>query len=205
MSDLGALTLGNAETIVQVLYLLASVLFILGLRDLGDAETARRGVIMAEIGMVAAVVGTLIFGTGVSEVIVRWEWIIIALVAGSGIGTAMGLLIPMTKMPERIALSHAFGGMAVMLVGVVEYLEHGAHMPTLNITATGLETALGAVTFTGSLIAFGKLQGVLPGKPVTFPGVNVFNVTVILGSLGLVGYLIYDPTKSPMLTKFWPL
>ncbi len=192
----GALTLGHTETVVQLLYLLASVLFILGLRDLGDAQTARRGVIMAEVGMVAAVAGTLLYGTGVSEVIVRWEWIVVAIVAGSAIGTGMGLLIPMTKMPERIALSHAFGGMAVMLVGVVEYLEHGAHMPLLNITATGLETALGAVTFTGSLIAFGKLQGVLPGKPVTFPGVNVFNISVILGSLGLVGYLIYDPSAT---------
>jgi NAD(P) transhydrogenase subunit beta len=137
----------------------------------------------------------------VSGVIVRWEWIIGAVVIGSGIGTAMGALIPMTKMPERIALSHAFGGLAVALVGVVEYLNHAHHgITTLQITATGFEVLLGAVTFTGSLVAFGKLQGILPGKPITFPGVNVFNMVLILGSVGAVIYLISNPTVTPL---FW--
>jgi NAD(P) transhydrogenase subunit beta len=188
----------SSETIVQLLYLFASILFIFGLRDLGNATTARRGVIAAEIGMAAAVLGTLLYGAEVSGVIVRWEWILVAIVAGSAIGTAMGLYIPMTKMPERIALSHAFGGLAVALVGVAEYVHLDLAEPglTLKIAATGLECALGAVTFTGSLVAFGKLQGILPGRPVTFPGVNVFNWLVIVGSLGAVGYLVYDPSAA---------
>jgi NAD(P) transhydrogenase subunit beta len=192
--------LSTTETIVQLLYLFASILFILGLRDLGDAQTARRGVIMAEVGMVAAVIGTLLYGVSVSHIIVRWDWIAGAVVLGSGIGTAMGALIPMTKMPERIALSHAFGGLAVCLVGVVEYLNHGSHggASTLEITATGLEVALGAITFTGSLVAFGKLQGILPGRPITFPGANAFNMLLIVGVLAGVGYLIYAPTTTPV-------
>jgi len=156
------LVFSNTETVVQLLYLVASVLFILGLRDLGNAETARRGVLLAEVGMVAAVIGTLLYGFSVSGVIIRWEWILVALVLGSGIGTMMGLYIPMTKMPERIALSHAFGGIAVALVGVAEYMHLDLAEPglTLKLVATGLEVALGAVTFTGSLVAFGKLQGI---------------------------------------------
>src|SRR6266508_2142765 len=112
MEALSLLSLSTTETVVQALYLFASILFILGLRDLGDASTARRGVIMAEVGMLAAVIGTLLFGFEVNGVIVRWDIIIGAVIIGSVIGTLMGALIPMTKMPERIALSHAFGGLA---------------------------------------------------------------------------------------------
>jgi NAD(P) transhydrogenase subunit beta len=200
MEGLGAFS--TAETVVQLCYLAASVLFIMGLRDLGDAKTARRGVFLAEIGMGAAVVGTLIYGVEVKHIIHSWTWIIVALLVGSGIGTAMGQWIPMTKMPERIALSHAFGGLAVCLVGIIEYTEHGSHggLSTLQMIAVGLEVALGAITFTGSLVAFGKLQGILPGRPITFPGVNVFNVLVIFTCLGLIGYLVHDPSQT---WAFW--
>jgi len=201
-SSASGLTFGDAETVVQLLYLVSSVLFIMGLRDLGNAETARRGVHMAEIGMLAAVAGTLVYGVEVTHVITSWTWILVALLAGSLIGTGMGLWIPMTKMPERIALSHAFGGIAVALVGIVEYLNHGEHLSTLQIGAVGFEVAFGAITFTGSLVAFGKLQGFLPGKPVTFPGANALNVVIIFGCLGLLGYLIYDPTQT---WAFWAL
>ncbi|NTX35668.1 NAD(P)(+) transhydrogenase (Re/Si-specific) subunit beta [Myxococcus sp. CA033] len=191
------MTLSLTETFVQLLYLGASILFVLGLKDLGDAQTARRGVLLAEIGMVAAVAGTLLYGVGVTQVIVRWEWIVVALLIGSAVGTGMGLWIPMTKMPERIALSHAFGGLAVGLVGVVEYLQHGGpHMSTLQITATGLEVALGALTFSGSIMAFGKLQGFITGRPVTYPGQNISNMLMIVGTLGLIGFLVYSPDAS---------
>jgi NAD(P) transhydrogenase subunit beta len=196
-------TLSNSETIVQLCYLVASILFIFGLRMLGDAKTARRGVFMAEIGMVAAVVGTLFYGAEVTELIVTWKWLALAGALGCLIGIPMGQWIPMTKMPERIALSHAFGGLAVCLVGVVEYIEHGgAHMTTLHITATGFEVILGAITFTGSLIAFGKLQGILPGAPITFPGINYFNGLTIAAIIGALGYLIANPGYEQ---AFWGL
>jgi NAD(P) transhydrogenase subunit beta len=187
------LTLSLRETTIQLLYLAAAILFIQGLRGLGAAKSARRGILYAEIGMLAAVVGTLLHND-----IISYQWILIGLVAGSAIGTMMGLWIPMTKMPERIALSHAFGGIAVALVGVVEYLEHLELMrdSTLHITATGLEVALGALTFTGSLMAFGKLQGIITGRPITYPGQNAGNGLLILATLGLTGFLIYSPDSA---------
>ena len=182
------------DTLVQLLYLAASILFILGLRGLGAAKTARRGILQAEIGMLCAVVGTLLH-----QDILTYQWILIGLVIGSAVGTAMGLWIPMTKMPERIALSHAFGGIAVALVGLVEYLEHGGHgLSTLQMTATGFEVFLGALTFTGSLMAFGKLQGVITGKPVTYPLQNLGNMLLIALSLGLIGFVVYMPGAAPV-------
>ncbi len=185
---------------VQLCYLTASVLFILGLRGLGNAETARRGVLLAEIGMLLAVVGTL-----VRHEIVTYTWILVGLVLGSLIGTIMAVSIPMTKMPERIALSHAFGGLAVALVGVSEYWHHqhsGVVMNNLQITATGFEVLLGALTFTGSLMAFGKLQGLITGQPVTFPGQNALNAIFLVAALGLVGFVIYQQDQQ---LAFWAI
>jgi len=186
-------TLSIRDTLIQLLYLAAAILFVQGLRGLGAAKSARRGILYAEIGMLFAVIGTLLHND-----IISYQWILIGLIAGSAIGTMMGLWIPMTKMPERIALSHAFGGIAVALVGIVEYIEHMDLMreSTLHITATGLEVGLGALTFTGSLMAFGKLQGVITGKPVTFPGQNASNGLLIAVTLGLIGYLIYSPDSA---------
>jgi NAD(P) transhydrogenase subunit beta len=176
---------------MQSSYLVAAALFILGLRGLTDAETSRRGIVMAEIGMLAAVIGTL-----VGHVPHVWHWIIVGLLVGSLIGTAMGLWIPMTKMPERIALSHAFGGLAVALVGVVVYTQNDkihAGTDTLGITATGFEVFLGALTFTGSLVAFGKLQGILPGAPLTFPGQNRLNVGLFFATIVGIVVLVLKP------------
>jgi H+-translocating NAD(P) transhydrogenase subunit beta len=193
----------TTEVLIQLCYLLASVLFILGLRGLGDAASARRGVRMAELGMLFAVVGTLL-----RHEIITYQWILVGGVLGSAIGTVMALKIPMTKMPERIALSHAFGGLAVALVGVTEFLHatggvHGvlselglgqvAHPPLMKTIAVGVEVFLGALTFTGSLMAFGKLQGVLPGRPLTFPGQNALNGVLLLSAAALLGLLIHDP------------
>jgi H+-translocating NAD(P) transhydrogenase subunit beta len=180
--------------VVQLLYLGASALFILGLQSMGKAETARRGVRLAEVGMLLAVIGTLLHGE-----IVRYEYIIGAVVVGSAIGTAMGLYIPMVKMPERIALSHAFGGLAVALVGVSEYLRHRDHLDALTMGAVALEVFLGALTFTGSLMAFGKLQGVISGKPITFAGQNALNLLGVAVALAGVACLVVEPQATPVL------
>jgi H+-translocating NAD(P) transhydrogenase subunit beta len=181
--------------IVQLLYLGAALLFILGLGALGRAETARRGVRLAELGMLLAVVGTL-----VHHDIVRYEWIVVAIVAGAAIGTAMGLFIPMVKMPERIALSHAFGGLAVALVGVAEYARHDGALDTLTMGAVGFEVLLGGLTFTGSLIAFGKLHGVVPGRPVTWPLQHVINLLGVATAIALVAVVVAAPSEA---TAFW--
>ncbi|HUQ03889.1 MAG TPA: NAD(P)(+) transhydrogenase (Re/Si-specific) subunit beta [Kofleriaceae bacterium] len=180
--------------IVQLLYLAASALFILGLQSLGKADTARRGVLLAEVGMALAVAGTLLH-----HEIVTYHWIVVSVVIGSAIGTAMGLFIPMVKMPERIALSHAFGGLAVALVGIAEYHRHGSHLGATTLTAVGLEVFLGALTFTGSLLAFGKLQGVVRGAPVVWRGQNVMNLLGVAAALAGVVFLVAAPSTPYLL------
>ena len=182
----------TVDVLIQFLYLAASVLFILGLRGLGDAQTARRGIQLAEVGMLLAVVATLLH-----HEIITFTWILAGVVIGGGIGTAMALFIPMTKMPERIALSHAFGGLAVALVGIAEFAHVGGpNMTTLQMTATSFECLLGALTFTGSLMAFGKLQGILPGRPMTFSGQNAVNLTLLAAAFAGAIFVIFRPDST---------
>ena len=176
---------------IELAYLVASVLFILWLKGLSSSETARRGMFFAEVGMLLAIVGTLLHRD-----IVSYEWIIAGFVIGSAIGTAMGLLIPMTKMPERIALSHAFGGLAAALVGVSEYYRHGLDLGSVTMAAIGFEVLLGALTFTGSLMAFGKLQGLITGVPVTYRLQNQSNISLFVATFVILVVLVLDPSRS---------
>ncbi len=174
-----------------VTLLIASVLFLLGLRGLSSSETARRGMNLAAIGMLIAILGTLL-----SNRIISYEWIIGGFVVGTVIGVPMGRWIPMTKMPERIALSHAFGGLAVALVGVAEYSNHYLDLTPFDLGAVGFEIFMGAITFTGSLMAFGKLMGALPGRPYIFPGQNLINLAIIAVSLTSLGMLVVRPDQQ---------
>jgi NAD(P) transhydrogenase subunit beta len=174
---------------IEAAYLVASVLFILGLKSLSSPRTARRGMFMAELGMLAAVVGTLLNAS-----IVTYEWIVVGLVVGSAAGAVIAIWTPMTAMPQRTALSHAFGALAAALVGIAEYYSHAAHLSTGQMSALGIEVLLGSITFTGSFMAFGKLQGWLPGQPITYRGQNVFNGLLLLGLLGSVVFIIVTPT-----------
>ncbi len=197
--------LNHTEILVQTLYLIASVLFILGLKDMSNATTARRGVIFAEIGMFSAVIGTLIYGIYVSKIIIDWKWILLGITVGSIIGTVMGLWIPMTKMPERIALSHAFGGLAVAIVGIVEYKEHySLGMTTFKLLSTNSEIIFGTITFSGSLIAFGKLQGILGGNAITWPFSNLMNYSLIILSIILIIALTFFNVNYLLgISLFW--
>jgi NAD(P) transhydrogenase subunit beta len=176
-------------------YLVASVCFILTLQFLSSPKFARQGVLIGVFGMAVAVIGTLL-----KPEIVTFKWIIPGMVVGSLVGAAMSAWIPMTKMPERIALSHAFGGLAAALVGISEYIRHDPyHLSQVTLTALGLETFFGFLTFTGSLIAFGKLQGFISGRPITFPGLNALNIAAFLGSLvGLVVFVV-NPEMANVL------
>ncbi len=176
---------------VEVAYLAASALFVQGLRDLSSPETARRGMFFAEIGMFLAIVGTLLH-----KDIVSYEWIIVGIVIGSVIGTGISLAIPMTAVPQRTALSHAFGGLAAALVGISEYYRHGAELGTIKTAAIGFEVMLGALTFTGSLMAAAKLQGLLPGRPITYKGQNAANLTLLALIVGLVLALVVSPATA---------
>ena len=175
---------------VEIVYLAASVLFILGLKGLSHPESARRGMHYAEVGMLLAVVGTLVGGK-----IVTWEWIITGLVIGSAIGSAMAIFMPMTAMPQRIALSHAFGALAAVLVGINEYIEKG-HLGELSsglMGALGFEVLFGALTVTGSLMAFGKLNEMIKGAPITYKGQNIVNISLFAITVGMFVYLIFFP------------
>ena len=180
---------------IEFSYLLASILFILGLKGLSHPETAKRGMHLAEFGMLMAIIGTLIHFE-----IVTYTWIIVGLLLGSTLGAAMGVWVPMTAMPQRTALSHAFGAFAAALVGIAEYYSytHGfkplAELGHIKMSAMGFEIMLGSLTTTGSLIAFGKLQGIVPGKPLVYRGQNIFNMSLLAATIGLFIYLIFVPT-----------
>jgi proton-translocating NAD(P)+ transhydrogenase subunit beta len=176
---------------IEVSYLLASILFILGLRGLSHPDTARRGMHLAEFGMLLAILGTL-----VNREIVSYEWIIAGLLIGSTIGLAMGLWVPMTAMPQRTALSHAFGALAASLVGISEYYLHGAGLGQFKMGALSFEVLLGSLTTTGSLVAFAKLQGLMPGSPLTYKGQNVFNLTLLAVTIVCFVCLLFFPGLS---------
>ena len=181
---------------IELSYLLASILFILGLKGLSHPETAKRGMHLAEFGMLMAIIGTLMHFE-----IVTYTWIITGLVVGSLVGLAMGVWVPMTAMPQRTALSHAFGAFAAALVGVSEYYRHyqtGGHLDRITMAALGFEVMLGSLTTTGSLLAFAKLQGMVRGTPLTYKGQNVFNMALLATTIGIFVYLIVVPGSMPL-------
>jgi NAD(P) transhydrogenase subunit beta len=180
-------------TYTELAYFAASLLFILGLRDLRSPESGRRGVRLAELAMLVAVGATLLHNH-----LVRYDWIIAGVLVGSAIGVAMALVIPMTKMPERIALSHAFGGLAAALVGVAESARHGGALGAGKMAAIGFEVMLGALTFSGSLIAFGKLQGLIAERPLTHRFQNAVNFLLIGATLAALGKLILQPAEPAL-------
>jgi NAD(P) transhydrogenase subunit beta len=181
-----------ATYFMEATYLIASVLFVLALKGMSHPETARRGMFLAEGGMFAAIVGTLI-----GQHIVTWVWIIAGLTLGSILGAWMAIWVPMTAMPQRTALSHAFGALAAALVGVGEFLVRASDMSAITRGALGFEVMLGALTTTGSLIAAGKLQGVIRGKPVQFKGQNFVNFMVCLGMVGSFVFFWIHPEIHP--------
>ena len=178
---------------IELSYLLASILFILGLKGLSHPETAKRGMHLAEFGMLMAIIGTLMH-----HEIVTYTWIIAGLAIGSLVGLAMGFWVPMTAMPQRTALSHAFGAAAAALVGVAEYLKGPAHLDTVTMSALGFEVMLGSLTTTGSLLAFAKLQGMVRGTPMTYKGQNIFNMLLLAVTVGIFIYLIINPGSMPL-------
>ncbi len=175
---------------IEAAYLAASVLFILGLRSLTIPDRARRGMQLAALGMLLAIVGTL-----VHREVVHYAWILAGLALGSLIGYPLGVYVPMTAMPQRIAISHMFGAVAATLVGVAEYwhLGNGAGVPRGTMAALGFEVLFGSLTITGSFMAFGKLQELLPSRPVTFRGQNLVSIGLFSTALALFAWLIADP------------
>lgn len=179
------------EYVTQAAYLAASFLFIVGLRSLSSPDSARRGMQQAALGMLLAILGTL-----VHHEIVRYEWIFVGLAVGSAIGAAMAIYMPMTAMPQRIALSHSFGALAATLVGVSEYVRHGESLGPATMTALGFEVMFGSLTVTGSLMAFSKLQELVPTRPVTYRMQNASNIGLFVVAVSCFVYLIFQPGNA---------
>jgi len=185
----------GSQYVIEIIYLIASALFILSLKWMSSPSTARHGIWAGEIGMVLAIGGTLL-----RHGIVDWKWIIIALVLGSGIGIPLGM-VQMTAVPQRTALSHAFGALCVTLVGTAEFYLGTQNNSKFGLSVLCLEVLLGGLTFTGSLIAAGKLQEVLPQRPITYKGQNVVNLILFAVAIGLSVYVIIHPEAK----QFFPV
>jgi proton-translocating NAD(P)+ transhydrogenase subunit beta len=183
------------EHLIQVTYLAATVLFILALKWLSAPSTARRGVLAGEVGMALAIGGTLLY-----RGIVDYHWIVIALVVGSIIGVPLGL-VHMTAVPQRTALSHAFGAFSVALVGTAEFYLRTPHITRFMMSVLSMEVILGSLTVTGSLMAAGKLQEVLPQRPLTFKGQNLVNLSILALAVAVAIYLVIHPEQK----RFFPL
>ena len=163
------------DHLAQATYLTAAALFILSLRWLSNPKTARRGVAAGVAGMAAAIAGTLLHPE-----IVSFTWIAVAFVVGTIVGVPLSR-VPLTAVPQRTALSHAFGGLAAGLVGTAKYLlwlEDG-QLTAFRTGAIAVEVILGFLTFTGSLMAAGKLQEIIPTRPITYRGQNLVNLSLL--------------------------
>jgi H+-translocating NAD(P) transhydrogenase subunit beta len=176
---------------IQATYLAAAVAFVLSLKWLSHPTTARRGVLVGEIGMALAIVGTL-----VHHEVISYQWILLGFVVGTAVGLPLAVFMPMTHVPQRTALSHAFGALAAALVGTAEYYLHPGELSTFTMAVLSLEVILGYLTFTGSLMAFGKLQDLVPSRPVVYRGQNAVNLSLLGIAVVVAGYLVLDPART---------
>src|SRR5689334_2303221 len=181
--------------LVNYIYIVSAVLFILSPKWMNSPATARRGVFAGETGMLLAVVGTLL-----AHDVFNWQWIFAAFLIGTAVGLPIAHLIPMTAVPQRTAMSHACGALAAALVGTAEFYREPPH--GFVAVALILETLLGFLTFTGSLMAMGKLQEILPSRPITYRNQNLINFTLFAIAVGLGLRLIFVPSDTWLFPIF---
>src|ERR1039457_7267844 len=187
--------LAGGQVLIELLYLIASVLFILSLKWMSSPTTARHGIWAGEIGMLLAICGTLLH-----HGIVDYRLIAIGLVLGTIIGVPLGK-VQMTEVPQRTALSHAFGALCVTLVGTAEFYLRAPNVPKFMMSVLSMEVILGSLTFTGSLMAAEKLQEVLPQRPITYKGQNLVNLGLLGIAVAVAVYLVLHPEAK----QFFPV
>ena len=180
---------------MNYIYIVSAALFIFSLKWMNSPATARRGVFAGEIGMLLAIVGTLL-----GHDILNWQWVLAAFLIGSAIGVPIAYIMPMTAVPQRTAMSHACGALAAALVGTAEYYQRQPH--GFVMVALVLETLLGFLTFTGSLMAMGKLQEILPSRPITYPKQNFINGALFAIAVGIGIRLILVPSDTFLFPIF---
>ncbi|MBD2092632.1 NAD(P)(+) transhydrogenase (Re/Si-specific) subunit beta [Microcoleus sp. FACHB-1515] len=176
---------------IELSYLVASALFIVGLKKLGSPATARNGNLLAAIGMLVAIVATLL-----DQQVLNYEMILLGIAIGSVLGAIMAYKVEMTAMPQMVGLLNGLGGGASTLVAMGEFwrlLGSGESVPIDNTITMILSVLIGGVTLTGSLLAFAKLQELIGGSPITFPFQRSFNISLVLIFLAGSAYLVSDP------------
>ena len=181
--------------LVNYIYIVSAALFILSLKWMNSPASARRGIFAGEIGMLLAISGTLL-----AHEVFNWQWILAAMLIGTAVGVPIAYIMPMTAVPQRTAMSHACGALAAALVGTAEFYREPQH--GFVLVALIVETLLGFLTFTGSLMAMGKLQEVLPTRPITYRNQNLVNGILFATALGLGLRLILVPTDTWIFPVF---
>src|SRR5580700_8665840 len=182
----------GSQYVIEAIYLIASALFILSLKWMSSPTTARHGIWAGELGMVLAIAGTLLHHG------MDYKWIAVGLVLGSGIGIPLGM-VHMTAVPQRTALSHAFGALCVTLVGTAEFYLGSQSGSKFGMSVLSMEVILGGLTFTGSLMAAGKLQEILPQRPITYKGQNLVNFLLFSVAVASAVYLVLHPEAKQFL------
>src|ERR1700733_12726086 len=182
----------HSPYLIESTYLIATALFILSLKFMSSPATARHGVWAGEVGMLLAIAGTLL-----NAGIVDYRWVAIALVLGSIIGVPLGM-VHMTAVPQRTALSHCFGALCVTLVGASEFYLQSPNVSKFTMAVLSMEVILGSLTFTGSLMAAGKLQEWLPQRPITFKGQNFVNLGLLAGTVAIAIFLVLNPGRADL-------
>jgi H+-translocating NAD(P) transhydrogenase subunit beta len=183
----------SAVQISQIMdgtYLVAIVLFILAIKWMNSPSTARRGVLVAEIGGALAVATTL-----ANPEIVEYKWIIIALIVGAAVGIPLGM-VKMTAVPQRTAMALTFGSLSATMIGIAEYYVGYPHVTRFGMGEISLEVIIGSLTFTGSLIAAGKLQEILPLRPIVYKGQNVFSLSILGAALAMAIVMVVNPNHA---------
>ena len=186
------------DAIVEYLYVVAILFFVISLKWLSEVKTSRYGNWIAASGMVIAIGGTLL-----AYSIHRTDLLIVAVIVGVVIGTPIAVKVPMTAVPQRTAASHAFGSLAVALIGTAEYYQRLPNIDPYTLTVLCAEMILGYLTFMGSCIAFAKLQGLIPGKPFVYGGRNFVSLTMLGIAVALAVYLIAEPDGSRSYCRSW--
>lgn len=177
------------EILIDLAYIAASILFIIGIKMLGRPQRASRGNMLSALGMLIAVAAALL------ECCLSFTWVIVGMLAGALIGIIAARTVKMTSMPQMVAILNGFGGLASLLVGWENY--HSLPENNLFISiATILAVLIGGVAFSGSLIAYGKLSGRLSGRPIFFHGQKIVNAAIIVAILAAAAIFLIDPTAS---------
>jgi NAD(P) transhydrogenase subunit beta len=184
------MTMVDLQQYLDFAYIAAVVLFILSLKFLSSPASARWGVLAGEIGAALAVVATLF-----NPELVQYRWIVITLIIGAGVGIPLGM-VHMTAVPQRTALSHAFGALSAAIIGIAEFYAGTAPVTRFQMGEIALEVIIGSLTFTGSVIAAGKLQEILPQRPIVYRGQNIVSLSVLAAALGLAIALVVNPANT---------